>query len=835
MSGKPDAASASEIGEDINRRRLLFFIITLCGGGLAVDYLGRLLLLSGHINVFGRDILGTMLYLGVTIVTVRVALIARSLHFVRRAILISISLIVLAQVINLIEDFPIARDIPILSRDIPLHVRLEQLLFSLGYVIFVASCLAALVEGEAARRQLLRERKLLAANIERRRQAEEDLQRAKAGLEEAVRSRTAELEGELHERLAAERALLESEARLKAVFENQGLGMFTVDRRGRLQNWNRRWAELVEVRDPALDGFRLESLAHPEDLAQVLVLVDELFKGTRESLEVAARVQLAEGRYIWTRLTASVMEYRDGKPWLMLGVVADITEARLAEDRRMESTRLLEAAISSAPIVIWSIDDEGYFTLSEGSGLEAIGAKPGDVVGASLFELYAGYPAIVSQARDALAGRSSTQLTQLGSLVFRSTYSPMRDEHGVITGAIGVAVDVTKETHLEAQIRRKQKMEAIGTLASGIAHDFNNILYAITGFNTLLKRRCADDADALDYIAEIENAASRAADLVERILAFSARREQPFHQVDFGEEVQSVARLLRGSLMPNIELRLDIAPDLQPVLGDPSQIEQLLLNLCTNALHSMAEHGGVLTIQVDMTEIAEGARMPPGRYVQCRVADTGVGIPSDLLEQIFEPFYTTRSVGQGTGLGMAIVDNVVRAHGGTILVESEPGRGTVFTTMLPAMDPAAPVPSSFEHPAPRLEDIPPQQVLFVDDEGPVRMFAELLFEGTPHKMITCASAMEALACFEAAPDDFDLVLVDLYMPGLSGIDLCRSIAALRPGTPVVVCSGRDDAQERESAAAAGAVEFLKKPISIDKFTSVLSLYAFGGAKGGAAP
>jgi len=260
----------------------------------------------------------------------------------------------------------------------------------------------------------------------------------------------------------------------------------------------------------------------------------------------------------------------------------------------------------------------------------------------------------------------------------------------------------------------------------------------------------------------------------------------------------------------------------------------LLLNLCTNAQHAMAEQGGLLTIRLDTLDVAVGGRVPPGLYVRCQVSDTGVGISSDDIEQIFEPFYTTKAVGQGTGLGMAIVDNVVRAHGGMILVESEPGSGTVFTTVLPAIDPAAPLPAAFEHPAPRLEDIPPQQVLFVDDEDAVRMFAELLFEDSPHRLVTCASAEEGLAQFEAAPDDFDLVLVDMYMPGITGIDLCRRIAALRPGTPVVVCSGRDDAQEREAAAAAGAVEFLKKPINVDKLTSVLSLYAFGGAKRGTA-
>ncbi|MBI1319443.1 MAG: PAS domain S-box protein [Candidatus Hydrogenedens sp.] len=837
LGGKETAAIPDDEHEGgVNRPRLLWFIFGMCALGLASDFLARALLVSGQITIFQRDVIGSVLYLAVTIITVRVAVIARSLHFVRRAVLLSIGLVVLSQVFNLIEDIPGPDQLLILSKQIPLPVRVEQLLFPIGYTVFIGSCLAALVEGEMARRQLVRERQTLADNIERRRQAEAELLHAKQGLEQAVQERTAELEEELRERQSAEKALRASESRLKAVFENYGLGIFTVDRRGRLQQWNKRWADLMEVDVTQAQDMDLPPLIHPGDSKAVMALVDEIFDGTKESIEVAMRVQRRNGSTLWSRLTASVMEYRAGRPWVMLGVMADITDVHEAQVRRTESARLLEAVISSAPMVIWSIDKEGQFTLSEGSGLASIGLKSGEVVGKSIWQLYADSPEILRQAREALAGRGTTQLSSTGGLMFRSTYSPLRGVDGDISGAIGVAIDVTKETQLESQMRRKQKMEAIGTLASGIAHDFNNILYAISGFNTLLKRRNSGDPDALDYLGEIENAVNRAANLVERILAFSARRERPFEAVDFGAEVQNVARLLRGSILPNIELRVDVAPDLPPVMGDPSQIEQMLLNLATNAQHAMAEQGGVLSVSLDIAAIEPGGphsdRLLPGDYLRCVVSDTGVGISRDQLEQIFEPFFTTKPVGQGTGLGMAIVDNVVRTHGGIVAVDSAEGLGTTFTIYLPAIDPAAPMPGEFAHPVPRLEDIPPQHVLFVDDESAVCMFAELLFEGTPHRVTTCRNGEDALAAFEADPDDFDVVLVDQYMPGLSGTALCRLLHAIRPGLPVVVCSGLDSVSDREEAASAGAVDFLKKPISIDKLTSVMSMYAFGDAAGG---
>ncbi len=398
-----------------------------------------------------------------------------------------------------------------------------------------------------------------------------------------------------------------------------------------------------------------------------------------------------------------------------------------------------------------------------------------------------------------------------------ATDSPVRDGSGTIINFVGVSRDITVEMRLERELRQAQKMEAIGTLAGGIAHDFNNILAIILGFTEIAIMKLPGSGPARDNLQRVKDAATRATDLVRQILAFSRKTEHQKIPMDFAEFIKEALRLMRPLLPTTIEIVSRAAPSARPLIVsmDLTEMHQVVMNLCTNAAHAMGPGGGVLGIEV--SEIVVGAELAsrhlelqPGSYVCLAVSDTGSGIPVELLERIFDPYFTTKEAGVGTGLGLSVVRGIVKGHGGMISVHSQPHRGTTFKVFLPRMEGLEGVTE------PAVESFPPgsERVLFVDDEETLAQLGVEILEPSGYKVTVKTGGPEALAAFRAEPQAFDLVITDMTMPQLTGKELAAEIKAIRKDIPIILCTGFSELVNERSAREAGVDEFLMKPYTV---------------------
>lgn len=365
----------------------------------------------------------------------------------------------------------------------------------------------------------------------------------------------------------------------------------------------------------------------------------------------------------------------------------------------------------------------------------------------------------------------------------------------------------------ERILRQAQKMEAIGTLAGGIAHDFNNILTPIIGYAEMGLLVAPADSPIKMSLEEILKGSHRARDLVRQILAFSRQTDNEIKPVALGKIVSEVRMLLRGSIPPNVELRCDVGRGQDIVLANPTQLHQVIMNLCANALHAMKEKGGVLDLSLAVTAVTSKTKGPlsrlrPGEYVGLTVRDTGTGMEKKTLERIFEPFFTTKRSGEGTGMGLAVVHGIVTALNGVIHVESEPGKGSAFHVVLPLVPQAVDREAAVSAPLPRGTGT----VLFVDDEGDIVTMAEQMLSGLGYTPVVCRGSQEALAVFQEKPGRFDLVISDQIMPGMSGTELVREIHRIRQEIPAILCTGFSKTVSGEELAECGIGEMLMKPI-----------------------
>jgi CheY-like chemotaxis protein len=358
-------------------------------------------------------------------------------------------------------------------------------------------------------------------------------------------------------------------------------------------------------------------------------------------------------------------------------------------------------------------------------------------------------------------------------------------------------------------------MESVGTLAGGIAHDFNNILSGVLGYADMVREELVPGSKSLQLQQEVIKAGLRAKELVKQILTFSRQAEHDFKPLQLHLIVKEALKLLRASIPTTIEIRQDIHTCSGTVLADPTQIHQVLLNLCTNAYYAMREKGGVL--KVSLQEILIGPEdqlaaleLQPGRYLQLSVSDTGVGIRPEDMEKIFEPYFTTKPVNEGTGLGLSVVHGIVKSHKGYITVNSEPGKGTVFNLYFPciaaaeeagATGAAEPLPGGNEH------------ILVVDDEVFIIKIEQFLLENLGYRITATTSSMEALRLFEQQPADFDLVITDMTMPQMTGVELARKFLAIRPDIPIILCTGFNELINEKTAKEIGIREFALKPVS----------------------
>ena len=375
-----------------------------------------------------------------------------------------------------------------------------------------------------------------------------------------------------------------------------------------------------------------------------------------------------------------------------------------------------------------------------------------------------------------------------------------------------------------AELRQAQKMEAMGTLAGGIAHDFNNILTGIMGYNELALIACTNDKNR-EYLLESIKAANRARELVQQILTFSRKKEHEKYPVQISLIVKEALKLLRSSIPSSIVIKQNIV-SMRMALADPSHVHQIVMNLCTNSFHAMEDKAGVLDVSLrekDVTDadITSESSLTPGNYMVLRIADTGSGMSPKVMERVFEPYYTTKESGRGTGLGLAVVHGIVGSYGGDIFVESEVGKGTVFSVYLPVVegeDVVAPVILNNETSLAGNE-----RILFVDDEIEILNIAEDVFSQFGYHVVTFSDPRMALKEFEDNAAGYDLVITDMTMPGITGDVLIAKLLAIRPDIPIFLCSGYAETIIREKVSLAGVRKVINKPLALKEMLTTVRL------------
>jgi PAS domain S-box-containing protein len=383
-------------------------------------------------------------------------------------------------------------------------------------------------------------------------------------------------------------------------------------------------------------------------------------------------------------------------------------------------------------------------------------------------------------------------------------------EGGVILE--GLMEDVTQIRTMEAQLQQAQRLEAIGTLAGGIAHDFNNILASIIGFTELSLGDVEKGSDIEDNLHEIYTAGKRAKDLIKQILVFARQSGEQLIPVRVDSIIKEVLKLIRPSIPTTIRNQTKIESD-SLILGNPTQVHQILMNLCTNAAKAMEDKGGILDVGVKDVTIENDSNMhkaglKPGNYIELKVTDTGVGIPPDIIDSVFEPYFTTRATGEGSGMGLAVSQGIVASYGGKIIVESKAGKGAIFTTYLPVTQKPKLQRSSATDALPRGKE----RILFVDDEDSIVKMSRRLLEQLGYSVTTMTGSVAALELFRSKPADFDIVISDMTMPDMTGDKLAIELIKIRPNIPIILCTGFSKKMSEKKAAEIGIKAFAHKPV-----------------------
>ncbi len=643
----------------------------------------------------------------------------------------------------------------------------------------------------------------------------------------ALRRKIEKLENELSKLKGAEREIIESEDKFRNIVDLSPMGMhlYKLESDGRLVfiGANPSADKILGVDNKQFIGKTIEE-AFP-------LLVDtEIPERYRNACTRGLSWHTEEINYDDRRIKGTFEVYAfQTSPGRMAAVFFDIAHRKTANQALRESEERFRILFEHAPDPFYINNLEGIFVDGNKSAEELTGYKRDELTGKNYDEVGLLSQADIPRALNLLKRNQRGEPTgPYGFKLIRKDGRPVYAEISTIPVNIegkkvvlGIARDITERRaaeeerrRLEAQLRQAQKMEAIGTLAGGIAHDFNNILSAMVGYTELALEETRKGSALHGNLQEIFRAGMRARDLIKQILTFSRQAEQDRQPVKVNSIVREALKFLRSTLPSSITIRSRIASDIQ-VLADPTHIHQVLMNLCANAKHAMRETGGLLEVYLSREQLnpefaAAHSGLVAGPFMKMTVADSGEGMSAEVQGKIFEPFFTTKGKDEGTGLGLAVVHGIVNSCGGIITVSSTPGKGTAFDVFLPIVESRDQPQTESEGPLPEGSE----QVLFVDDEKLLVDIGQQMLERYGYRVTPRTSSIEALELFKAKPDQFDLVITDMTMPNMSGLELAAEIINLRPRIPIILCTGFSESITAAQALDIGIKAFMLKPLSL---------------------
>jgi len=657
----------------------------------------------------------------------------------------------------------------------------------------------------------------------------------------------------IEKRKRAEEALMSRQAELDGIFRSAPIGIGVLEDRVMKEVNNQVCAMTGYTREELLGKGARILYPTEEDFAWVARVTYQMIEKNGIG-SVETRWQRQDGAIIDVRLT-SVPLLPSGSSSEVLFTAIDITEhikSDLAFRTLMESTLSItgqdyfnivvnkladwldcEVALVGeledsntvkilAKLVDGDLSHGGFYHL-QGTPCENVETKDFCLIPQDVRELYPQAENLTDLKANGYVGIPirDSQNKVVGTLCALSRQKlipPPRTKEVMHMMAVKSAAEIQRQRmarekeDIESQLHQAQKMEAMGTLAGGIAHDFNNILGSIMGFTELTLQSIPRDSQEYYNLDQVLRAGERARDLVKQILVFSRRAAQEKRPLQASSIIKETLKLLRASLPTTIEIKEDLAAPAATVLADPTQFNQILMNLGANAAHAMRENGGLLEVKLqevslDHSDLLQHPELTPGPYVMLSVSDTGQGMDQETMGRIFDPFFTTKEVGEGTGMGLAVVHGIVKSGGGEITVASRPAEGTTFTILLPKITGEV---------APAAAVLPPlptghESILFVDDEKMLADLTREMLKKLGYEVVAQTSSLEALKFFQAQPEKFDLVITDQTMPHMTGMQLAQECRHLRPDIPIILCTGFSEKVSLANVKAAGINDLLMKP------------------------